>query len=245
VEPGGIGNGYISYKEEPTGCFNHEASGGRFTLATAERGAIAQLFYSVTFDGQRASYRHEQDMAPQPDGFDEKTTHSSDGKKMTSEVRATDGAIVVRTESAVGKGPYVTRKMQVTNTGKKRLAEVKLLLTVNPDTLDWNNETGKVETDASQVLIHNAANTQWVGVGAQPKPAYLTAEEVTSLFDPEAGSDWSQASPSYSGNVAVQVGWQIGPLDPGQSKTVEATFANTSTENDLRKALKREAFPEK
>ena len=245
VEPGAIRNSYITYKEEPTACFNHEASGGRFTLATAERGAIAQLFYRVTYDGKTAAYRHEADVAPQPDGFDEKTTHSANGRSITTEVRSSDGAVVIRTESTCGKGPYVNRQMRVTNTSSKRLGEVRLLLSVNPDTLNWENETGRVDAAASQVLVHNAEKTQWVGIAAQPKPAYLTADDVMSLLDAEAGAEWSQPSATYTGNVAVQAGWQLGPLEPGQSRTVEATFANTSSEKDLHKALSREAFPDK
>lgn len=245
VESGVIRNGFISYKEEPTACFNHEASGGQFTLATRERGAIAQLFYGVTYDGKKAAYRHEADEAPLPDGFDAKTTHSSDSRRITTEVRSWDGAVVVRTESTCGKGPYVIRQMRVTNTSNKRLGEVRLLLTVNPDTLDWENEIGRVDGEAAQVLVHNPAKTEWVGIAAQPKPAYLTADDVMSILDAEAGSDWSQPSRTFTGNVAVQAGWQLGPLEPGQSKTVEATFATTANENDLRKALTRQAFPDR
>lgn len=245
AEPGSIRNSFITYREEPTACFNHEASGGQFTLATADRGAVAQLFYSVTYDGKKAAYRHEQDVAPQADGFDDKTTHSVDASRISTEVRSTDGAISVHTESACGKGPYVTRQMRVTNTGSKKLNEVKLLLTVNEDTLNWENETGRVDAEKSQVLINNPDKTQWVGVGAQPKPAFLTADDVMSVLDADSGSDWSTPSTSFTGNVAVQVGWQLGPLEPGQSKTVDATFANTSSEADLQKALTRQAFTEK
>lgn len=247
AEPGAITNGYISYKEEPTACFNQEVNGGRLTLATPgrERGAIAQLFYGVTYDGKKAAYYHEQDMAPQPDGFDRKTTHSADSRRITTEVRSSDGAVVIRTESTCGKGPYVIRQMRVTNTSKKRLGEVRLLLTINPDLSDWENEIARVDAKAAQVLVQNSAKTEWVGFAAQPKPAYLTAYDVMPILDPEAGSDWTQPSLSYTGNVAVQAGWQLGPLEPGKSKTVEATFATTSNENDLHKALSRQAFPDK
>ena len=243
TEPGVIRNGYVTYQEDPNACYNHEVS-GHFTLVAGERGSIAQLFYGVTYDGKEAAFRHEEGVGPQPDGFDEKTTQSSESRRITTEVRTSDGAIVVRTESAVGKGPYVTRQMKVTNTGKSRLAEVKLLLTANLDTLDWENETGQVDAKAGQVLINNSAKTEWVGLAAQPKPAYLTADDVMYILG-EAGSDWSRPSLSYTGNVAVQAGWEVGPLEPGQSKTVEATFGTAENENDLKKALTRQAFPEK
>jgi hypothetical protein len=135
--------------------------------------------------------------------------------------------------------------MRVTNTSKKSLNKVRLLLTVNPDTLNWENESGRVGAEAAQILVNNPAKTEWVGIAAQPKPAYLTADDVMSLLDAEAGSDWSQPSSSYTGNVAVQAGWEVGPLEPGQSKTVEATLATASSENDLRKALTRQGFPDK
>jgi len=244
AEPGGISNGYISYRENPTGAFNHEV-GGKFTLATAERGAIAQLFYSVTYDFKKAAYVHEEGQAPYPDGFDTKTTHTAENGKIISEVRTDDGAIAIRNETSCGKGPYVVRKMQVTNTGKKTLNQVQLLFTVNLDTLDWENEAGKVDAEASQAYVYNAANTQWAGLAAEPKPAFLSTDEVSSLLDPEAGSYWNSPSAGFNGNAATQVGWQVGPLEPGQSKTVELTIANTNSEADLKKALSREAFPER
>ncbi len=242
-EPGTISNGYITYREEPTASFNHEV-GGQFTLATPERGAIAQLFYGVTYDGKEAAYRHEEAAAPYPDGFDRKTTHSADSRRITTEVQSTDRAVAVRTESTGGKGPYVIRQMRVTNTSDKTLNKVRLLLTVNTDTLDWENEEGKVDAETAQVHVYNPDKTQWVGIAAQPKPAYLSVDSVTDLLGEESGSNWTQPSLSYSGNLAVQAGWELGPLEPGQSKTVEATLANTGNENDLRKALTRQEFPD-
>lgn len=244
AKPGVISNDFITYQEDHKACFNHEV-GGAFTLATKERGAIAQLFYGVTYDGKEAAYLHEADVAPLSNGFDSKTTQSSDSRRIITEVHTSDGAVVIRTESACGKGPYVTRQMQVTNTSQKPLAKVRLLLSLNPDTLDWENESGRVDADSAQVLINNVEKTQWVGVAAQPKPAFLTAEDVADVLDAEADPDWEEPSTSHTGNTAVQAGWELGPLEPGKSKTVEATFALADTEADLRKALTRQEFPAK
>jgi hypothetical protein len=57
--------------------------------------------------------------------------------------------------------------------------------------------------------------------------------------------DWSAPASAHTGNPAGELGWDLGSLAPGESKTVTVTLAAVGDAEAIDRALSHEAFPKR
>ncbi|MBN1488659.1 MAG: hypothetical protein JXA69_01975 [Phycisphaerae bacterium] len=238
-----IQNGYVQFELDANGCFNHETAGHQ-TLITDTKSAISQLTYGVAYDGKQAVWRYKAGIRVQPVGFDSDTSRTVTPAGIDGVVQTMDKALRIESQSVCGDGPYIVRRLRIVNAGQAQLRDVRLSCMVNVDTVDYDHDVGQVESDTGWAVVHDQAGSSWAGFAGDPKPGYITADDVQQLVAGD-GFDWKQSKRSFHGNVALAAGWDLGALDAGESKTVTVTYAGASNRYDLHRALRHEKFPEK
>ena len=239
---GALRNGYVEFELDANGCYNHEAFGHQ-TLRTATAGHLSQTTYGVQCDGQRAWFSYASGQAPQAHGFvTEAPTRGADGV-LSGAVRTEDGALRLASETSCGNGPYVVRQFRLTNTGAATLQHVRFATSGNLDFSDYTANEGVAAPEVGRAAVRSRTEPGALGMAGEPGPAFVDLSDAVVQMEALPTFDWTAPRQQFTGNVAVELGWELGPLAPGEEKTVTVTYAAADDVEALARALRHETFP--
>lgn len=234
-------NEYITFEQDESGCFSHEAVGHQ-TLEGQGTGRISQLVYSVAYDDLKASFLYQSGGGIASDGFVVDSVEST-ADRPRSLVRTADAALLIDSSAECGDGPYVLRTFVLTNVSGRILRDVRLSCTINPDTRSYDSDVAEVGNDGS-IVVHSADGQDWVGLRGQPAADYLSVGEAVELLRHD-GLSWQNPEGLYKGNGGGRLGWRLGDMNAGEKRTITITLAAAKTEEELTKSLSHFKYPMK
>jgi len=236
-----VHNGYIELELDALGAFNHEVAGHQ-TLRVGGAGHLSQAVYAVEYGGQQAWSSYVPGQPSVAHGLVVESATHRDGDALAGSVRTDDSAIRIDHRAECGAGPYALRSFSVTNTTGQPLASVRLACALNLDSPTWSAEEGVIGADGC-ARIAARGEEPCVGLKAEPQAAFMSLSEAGPSLSGERALDWSAPRDRYFGNPAVLVGWELGTLAPGDTRTVTLVLAVGSSRDELDRGLRQEAFP--
>ncbi len=181
----------------------------------------------------------------EPHGFVTEAATAVAGGRLSGAVHTTDGALRIQHETSCGQGPYVTTRFTVTNIGGVRIANARLAYLSNLDYVDYQRNEGRADQTHGRLSVRSTTSPGALGMAGDPAPAYVTVSDAVYLMQSLSAFDWSTPAATHTGNAAGELGWDLGSLAPGESKTVTATLAAVSEAAALDRALAHEVFPQR
>ena len=237
-----IANGCIAFELDAQGTYDHEAM-GHGTLSDKSAGHLMQTLYAVEYDGQVAAFAYRQGRTPEPVNLQVTEPTSSNGSALVSRVRTSDARLQIGCRTSLGRGPYVVREFTVKNLSDHALAAVRFACAANLDSPTWMTDVGVADPVAGRVVITSATGDETLALAGVPRPDYVRADDAMAILHSVGKFDWQPGPARMQGSAAGLVGWQLGPIGPGQEKRVQVILAVTPTPAELERAIAGEAFP--
>jgi hypothetical protein len=116
-------------------------------------------------------------------------------------------------------------------------------MAVNPDSADWMNDHGRTESTAGKAWVVGPAGHWVMGLAADPRPHIALVGEAEALLRHLGEANGPTFSEEYTGNAAVELGWDLGTLTPGETRALTVTLAVGSDTETVARGLRHEHFP--